>query len=615
VGESGPAGRRSETLDRTFLGGPLGERAGLDNARATSRRRLVAGIFDQASAPRTPQLAFFLPVLTLELLIAILSPDEIVSAAFLTGLSVVLVATAATLIVPWRRLPDWLTGCIPVLDLVGIGILYQVPNAAAIAGLVVVPAMWLGAAFRFRGVLLATLGSFAAFTLPGVISTNTSIDAWSRAVLVPMVTFVAAASMAVAAEVWSEQRRRLEEQGTLLTQTLDEFRNQRQLNDAIMRSVDVGLLAVGRDGGYESMNPRHQEFLRIAFPEGHRGVAGQSGDVFAADNTTELELDQMPTIRAMRGETFSDYTIWIGRDPATRLAISVSARPMLDDEGSFEGAVLAYHDITDLMRALRVKDDFVASVSHELRTPLTSIMGYLGLATERVDELPEEVGHYLTVAGRNADRLLVIVSDLLTTAQAESTALRLSPAPTDLSALVRQCLADIAPRAEVAGLDVLVNIEKLPFVVADAGRLTQVVDNLLSNALKYTPSGGAISLTLERDEAGAVLVVRDTGIGVGDLDQDDLFTKFFRARNAKERAIPGIGLGLVITKAIIDAHGGTIEFESQEGVGTSVRVNLPFVVTEPLPPTSVRRSAGVRSTTASAVRDPSASAIRDPTGP
>jgi two-component system, OmpR family, phosphate regulon sensor histidine kinase PhoR len=562
--------------------------------RAPSSRRAIAGIYDQASAPRTPQLALFLPVLTLELLIAALSPDEIVSAPFLIGLGVVLLATAATLVVPWSRLPEWLVVFVPLLDLVGIGILYLVPNATAIAGLVVVPAMWLGVAYRFRGVLLATIGSFAAFTLPGVIASSTSVEAWSRAVLVPMVTFVAAASMAVAAEVWSEQRRRLEEQGSLLTQTLDEFRNQRQLTDAVVRSVDVGLLALGRDGAYESMNPRHQEFLRLAFPEGHRGVAGQAGDVFAADNSTQLDHDQMPSVRAINGEAFSDYTIWIGRDPSARLAISVSSRPMFDDEGNFDGAVLAYHDITDLMRALRVKDEFVASVSHELRTPLTSIIGYLGLANEHVDDLPEEVAHYLTVAGRNADRLLALVSDLLTTAQAESTALRLSPAPTDLSALVRQCLADVAQQAEVAGLDVDAEIETLPLVVADASRLSQVVDNLLSNAVKYTPPGGTVSLTLERGEYGAVFVVRDTGIGVGELDQHSLFTKFFRARNASEHAIPGIGLGLVITKAIIEAHGGTIEFESQEGVGTSVRVTLPFVVTAPLPPIGARRAASDR---------------------
>jgi signal transduction histidine kinase len=406
-------------------------------------------------------------------------------------------------------------------------------------------------------------------------------------VLLPVLTLVSAAGTAVLADVWAAQRGRLEEQGAELTRLLGEVQGHRQLTDAVVRTVDVGLLALGPKGEYKSMNPRHREFLRLAFPDGHRGTAGQTGAVYAADNLTELTYVDMPSVRAMNGETFSDHTIWVGTDPGSRLALSVSARPLVGERGDVEGAVLAYHDITDLMRALRVKDDFVAAVSHELRTPLTSIIGYLDLAADHHEALPPEVVHYLSVAERNADRLLVLVSDLLTAAQAQGTAMRLTPEPTDLALLVRAAVDGIAQRARVEGLQVRTHVEQMPMVVADPCRVAQVLDNLLSNAVKYTPSGGSIDVVLERGQTGVMLTVKDTGMGVAAGELSSLFTKFFRARNATERAIPGVGLGLVITKAIVDAHGGSIDLASEEGVGTRVRVSLPFVPTGPTVPTEV----------------------------
>jgi signal transduction histidine kinase len=302
--------------------------------------------------------------------------------------------------------------------------------------------------------------------------------------------------------------------------------------------------------------------------------------VYAADNATTVGYDDMPSVRAMNGETFNDVTIWVGGGHAPdRRALSVSARPLLDEDGAFDGAVLAYHDITDLMRALSVKDDFVAAVSHELRTPLTSIIGYLDLASDHDAVLPEEVRHYLSVAERNADRLLLLVSDLLTAAQTQRTAMRLSPEPTDLVGLVRTGLDAVAQRARIEGKRVDARLEPLPKVIADPCRVSQVVDNLLSNALKYTPSGGAIEVTLERGETGVRLTVADTGMGISARDQAAVFTKFFRARDVTDLAIPGIGLGLVITKAIVDAHGGHIVLQSQQDVGTTVHVTLPFVPT------------------------------------
>lgn len=147
--------------------------------------------------------------------------------------------------------------------------------------------------------------------------------------------------------------------------------------------------------------------------------------------------------------------------------------------------------------------------------------------------------------------------------------------PTNISALVHVSFDDFAIRAESAGVELVSDIEDHIIISADPGRILQAVDNLVSNAIKYTPPAGRVTLTLRRDADHVLLDISDTGIGIGIADQAGLFTKFFRAHNATELAIQGIGLGLTITKIIIEAHGGTIAFESHEGVGTSMRVVLP----------------------------------------
>jgi two-component system, OmpR family, phosphate regulon sensor histidine kinase PhoR len=509
--------------------------------------------------------------------VSALNSHDVVTGPFLLGLALILLATLVTCTPAFSSYASWAMMTIPLIDLGAICAFHLVPEVDVVGALVAVPALWLGGIYRWRGVAIVSVFSTVIFTIPKLLNIGTSEGGWPRAAAIVLFAVIASTAMATIVELWIRQVVRLQEQGVQLSEALEVAEGHRQHIETIVQTVDVGMAALGPDGSYISMNPRHQELMRLVFPDGHRGVAGQDGYVFAADNSTKLEHDQMPSVRAQRGETFSDSQMWIGKEPSTRLAISASARPMLDENGSFAGAVLAYHDITDLMRALRVKDDFVASVSHELRTPLTSIMGYLDLASEQNDQLPDEVVHYLGVASRNADRLLLLVSDLLTAAQGDSAAMLLFPESTDLSALVRLGLDDVAHRAQLAGLALRSDIEPQLLVMVDQGRIEQVVENLLSNAMKYTRPGGTISLSLEREGSNVVLAVSDTGIGISAEDQERLFTKFFRANSATESAIPGIGLGLVISKTIIDAHGGTITLESREGVGTSVRVSLPFV--------------------------------------
>lgn len=244
-----------------------------------------------------------------------------------------------------------------------------------------------------------------------------------------------------------------------------------------------------------------------------------------------------------------------------------------------------------LESAVRAKGDFIGLVSHELRTPLTSLIGYLELLDGVEEPIPEEAMHYLAVASRNADRLLLLVTDLLTASELENTSMRLLLAPTDLSALANQSIDDLGQRASNAGLELIRDLPPGIVITADASRLMQVMDNLLSNAIKFTPAGGEISVALQRQDQGVDLIVRDTGIGIDPAALPHLTTKFFRIRQPATAAVPGLGLGLMITRTVVEAHHGTLSFSSREHEGTSVHVHLPVD-----PPPLSTASAQPRST-------------------
>lgn len=358
-----------------------------------------------------------------------------------------------------------------------------------------------------------------------------------------------------------------------LTHALEVIDQQSRQAQAILDTVDVGLVLLDRHGHYEQMNRRHRDFMEQAFPAGHAGQAGQLGEVFAQDATTLLEQSEMPTIRAVRGEEFDDYRIWVGADPATRRALSVSARLVRAPDGSTAGATLAYKDITDLMRALHAQENFVADVSHELRSPLTSVLGHLELLME--SDLPPALERQVDVVQRNAERLEVLVADLLETAGQREGPMRLARSSSDLATLVRDVVDTARPGAEAAR--VALTLEAPPTVPAfvDERRIRQVVDNLVSNAVKYTDAGGEVAVRLVDENGVAELVVADTGIGISAGDLEQLFVPFFRADDARKRVSPGVGLGLGIARHIVEAHGGRIEVTSTPGDGSRFVVTVP----------------------------------------
>ncbi|HXK13344.1 MAG TPA: HAMP domain-containing sensor histidine kinase [Gaiellaceae bacterium] len=221
----------------------------------------------------------------------------------------------------------------------------------------------------------------------------------------------------------------------------------------------------------------------------------------------------------------------------------------------------------------RLKDEFVSSISHELRTPLTSIAGYVELLQEE-EENPEKLGH-LAIVGRNSERLLALVTDLLFAARLQYGRLELERSPVDLRRLVEQCVDSARPRAQAASVRLDLEVEDVPEITGEPAKLAQLLDNLVSNAIKFTPRDGHVGVRLTSTPDRIRIEVSDTGIGIPDRERERLFERFFRAQAALERQIQGTGLGLYISKAIVDAHEGRIGVDSAPGEGTTFIVELP----------------------------------------
>ena len=266
-------------------------------------------------------------------------------------------------------------------------------------------------------------------------------------------------------------------------------------------------------------------------------------------------------------------------------------RELADERGTLlEGERAARAEAESVQRLLaeqnerlreldKLKDEFVSLVSHELRTPLTSIRGYIELLLEDSESFDGNDRRYLEIVNRNSERLLDLVSDLLFLAQVEAGKLAIAREPTDLGELVVECVESSRPVADSRGITLAAHVEDVSRLDGDRARLAQILDNLVSNALKFTPSGGRVDVRLFEQDGTAVLEVADTGVGIPAAEQQRLFERFFRSSTATQSAIPGTGLGLTITKAIVERHGGRIAVASAENEGTTVHVVLPLEAT------------------------------------
>ena len=257
--------------------------------------------------------------------------------------------------------------------------------------------------------------------------------------------------------------------------------------------------------------------------------------------------------------------------------VEVSAVPMKDDADVTTGAVVLFHDITELKRIDQIRRDFVANVSHELRTPLSILRGYIETLLDNPKTPREELARILQIMERHSKRLGLLVDDLLSLAQLESSSANLEIGEVHLRELFDNVIRDWKQKLAKKNLTVIVDLAPdMPPIRADETRLQEVLYNLLENAVKYSPENGEIRLQAARRGSEIVVSVSDNGIGISKGDLPRIFERFYRADKARGRELGGTGLGLAIVKHIVQLHGGRAEAESEPGQGTTVRVLLPM---------------------------------------
>lgn len=569
-------------------------------------------LFGRASAGRSGLLFYQLPTLaalTLALVTLPFSRALTDTTMVVSGVLVVAAVSLASLLLPWKRYADRWALLVPAVSLVGLGLVrYGTGGVGSpYSAMLFLPFVWIALAAGRVNAIIAAVVLVATSQGPTLLLTDIYQSADLVRVLFSPVVYglVAVVINEVARRLriqLSDARATVAHRDSLLVDAVraskeartNESRARavsRQLSglwDAVTEQAIIGTDLTGR---IDSWNPGARKMFGI---EEHEALeAGLAiTQLHLADELRErvvevgdsTPLDEAESFVALVKDVASgnaDVREWTYvRPDESRLPVQVAATQRIGDDDAVVGFLFVATDMTKAREFERLKDEFVGMISHELRTPLSSILGYLELLRDEEDgPLTSEQTQYLDVAERNAQRLLRLVGDLLFTAQVDAGRFPIINQSTELETVLRAAAQTFDPVAAAASVDlrVVMDEERCTIVRGDATRLGQAVDNLLSNAVKFSPEGGTVTLSLTVEDERATITVRDTGIGIPGAELDQLATRFFRASTATLASVPGIGLGLAITKAIVVAHRGRLDVTSEVGIGTAFTVDLPTV--------------------------------------
>jgi len=349
----------------------------------------------------------------------------------------------------------------------------------------------------------------------------------------------------------------------------------RGLHRAVLDETRDGLIMVGVDGRILTVN---RQFARLF------GVTTEevTGRAFASFNGLIDHIYDKPdqfraAVVGSLHDTTRRFTANLTQQWPVPRELELFSAPVHSVENEHIGRLYVLRDVTHEREVDRMKSEFVSLVSHELRTPLTSIKGFIDMLLDGdLGALAEEQQDILGIVQTNADRLTALINDLLDVSRIESGRMELKRTPLDLERLTHAIADSLRP--QFAGKHQILSMEvtaSLPPGWADGDRIAQIVTNLLSNAHKYTPEGGQVCMMLSHEGNTVRVDVRDTGIGLSTEEQQQLFTRFFRADNAAARAVGGTGLGLYITRSLVETHGGQMTVTSARGEGSTFSFTLP----------------------------------------
>lgn len=550
-------------------------------------------------------------------LVLVLAIDDLVFTsipAAIAALIVMVLATVLAVVFSVVGQLGRLALLIPVIDFFAFGLLRMATGASIsiFSALLLLPVIWIASQAGRRHIVFAAIGTSIAVYLPFLLGTPwpSSSAEWLRGIVLPVIYAVVAASInelsrrsaarITAIHELADERDIMLKGAVDYAERLSENEDRLRAADRLTRSVldavtEQSVIGSDLTGLIDVWNPGAVKMLGLTGSQtkGKRYVhefhvqselLARSAELNYPPGETVLNPGFSALVETARLGNPEVRHWTYARADGTTLTVEIAVTRRVDEHGATTGYLYVAHDITQALEVARLKDEFVGLISHELRTPLSSILGYLELMRDDdVNPLSEEQLQYLAVAERNAHRLLRLVGDLLFTAQVGSSTFTLDTSLIEVRPIVNSSAESARPNAEGAGVALSVKMPKVPILIlGDAQRLGQAVDNLISNAIKFTPRGGQVSVDVASVDGKAVITVTDTGMGIPEDELDQLFARFFRASTATRNAVPGVGLGLSITKAIVVAHHGELDVTSKVGVGTSFILRVPLNTAAPV---------------------------------
>ena len=379
--------------------------------------------------------------------------------------------------------------------------------------------------------------------------------------------------------------RAMNETAMRLAQTIRSLTEEHGRTAAILESMAEGVAVVGADERVVYSNAAFAQILGSG--TNAPGVIGvTSGDGIsgrpAGQGRRLVELVRQTELlgvvkKALSSEQRVESEVTVGTVRLQTFAVTAAPVPASEKGGTAIGAVLVLHDISELRRLERVRQDFVANVSHEFKTPLTAIRGF---AETLLSGALEDVDHrkrFVEIIQEHAERLTRLTDDLLKLSTIEAGKMDLELLTVNPADLVKMCVDTANFAAEKKQQTIKVDCGRdLPAVRGDSGRLRDVLQNLLDNAVQYTPEGGHIIVSAARDGGEIVFTVADNGIGIPQAEQERIFERFYRVDEGRSREVGGTGLGLSIARHIAEAHGGRIWVESAIGQGSRFHFSVPI---------------------------------------
>jgi signal transduction histidine kinase len=358
--------------------------------------------------------------------------------------------------------------------------------------------------------------------------------------------------------------------------------------EAIFEASPVGIAFVDTAGKLILQNKEMRHYIPTGVAPSMDDVSFDRWVAFYPDGT-RVPRQNYPAARALRGEkVVPGMEMFFRQEDGTGIWTQVAAIPIHNDTGAIIGTVGVITDISQLKQAaealreseeklknlLKEREEFIANASHELKTPLTSIRAYAELLEEHIEQVAEEpykgMMHKL---GLQVDRLHVLVADMLDTTRMSEGKLVLNVTRFDLNELIREKAEELQRITKTHTIRTL--LASFPEIEADRERIGQVIVNLVSNAIKYSPKGGEILLASEPEDGFVKVSVSDQGMGIPAADLDKIFDRFFRVDSKEVRTFPGMGIGLFISQGIIQRHGGALTVKSEEGEGSTFTFTLP----------------------------------------